>query len=194
MGQWLSQKTAVAAQDSTANGSIADVIGNKADKSFSDGQANPSLCGHAKAGYNHTHNPSRVYPRTSDSEAAAAITLTDKNDGGTSPWEFGTWVEITGFDGKSNMADVHFVIASNISAADAFVVQLGTGESGSQEFWGECAFERDATFLAAAQNIPIQGPPIPAGTKLWARLASEDADGTTCDVKVYTHEYPNVTG
>jgi hypothetical protein len=172
----------------------AGVIGAKGDTSFSDGSQTPTIIGHLVANYNHAHNSSRVYPRTSDSQAAAAITLTDKDDGGSTPWAYGAWVEITGFDSKTLLSDVHFVIASNISAADAFVVQLGTGASGSQVFWGECAFERDATFLAAAQNVPIQGPPIPAGTKLWARLASEDSDGTTCNIKVYSHEYPPVTG
>lgn len=174
------------------NDSIRDVVGNKDDKSFSDfttDPPNPSVIGHLMANYYHAHDASRVYPRTDDDTPLAGITVTD----GGSSWTFGSWVEITGFDTKTVMADCHFVYVNNIDDTDEYVLQLGTGTTGSQAFWGETAFSRD-TNLNRVAPIPIQGKPIPAGTKLWARLASNDGASSTCNVKVYTHQYPSVTG
>lgn len=175
--------------DSTENSTIGDVIGNKTDKAFSDGQEAPSVVGHLVAGYFHVHNPSRVYPRTDDDTPLGFLTVT----GAAGALTFGPWVEITGFDGKANMADVHFIFIGNISANDEYTMQLGTGAGGAQVFWGECAFTRDTNQMRAGY-APIQGSPIPAGTKLWARVASTGGGSDTVDIKVYTHEYPNVTG
>lgn len=171
---------------------LRDVIGNKDDKSFSDWTSNPpnpSVIGHLTAGYYHIHDASRVYPRTDDDTPLAGVTVTD----GGSAWTFGAWVEITNFDTKTVMADCHHVYINNISDVDEYVLQLGIGASGSQTFWGECAFSRDTNQNRVAP-CNIQGKPIPAGTKLWARLASNDGDDATCNIKVYTHQYPSVTG
>ena len=42
-------------------------------------------------------------------------------------------------------------------------------------------------------QFPIQGPPIPAGTRISLSLLS-GTGGDTADCKIYTHEYPSVTG
>ena len=178
--------------NSTDNDSLRDVVGNKDDRAFSNWESDPpdpSIIGHLTANYYHVHDASRVYPRTDDDTPLAPITVTD----GGSSWTFGSWVEITGFDSKVVMADCHFVYGNNISDVDEFVLQLGIGASGSEEFWGECAFARDTNQNRVAP-LAIQGKPIPAGTKLWARLASNDGASSTCNVKVYTHQYPSVTG
>ena len=180
---------AVPDQDSSDNYSMRDVIGSKLDTSFSDGMMYPSVIGHLVANYNHVHNPSRVYPRTDDDTPLAPITVTS----GATALTFGSWVEITNFDSKTVMADVHFVYVSAISGVDSYVVQLGTGDSGSQEFWGEAAFSRDTNQNRVAP-VRIQGKPIVAGTKLWVRLSSTAGGSKTCDVKVFTHQYPSVTG
>ena len=88
---------------------------------------------------------------------------------------------------NSNMSDV---IGNKV---DLYVIQLGTGVAGSQVFWGESAFSRDTNQNRVAP-IGVQGYPIPAGTKLWARLASEGGGGDSCKIKVYTHQYLSVTG
>lgn len=189
MGGKASNVIGVAPVNSANNDTINDVIGNKTDKSFSDGSQTPSLVGHLVAGYNHIHNPSRVYPRTDDDNPLAPITVTSSATALT----YGSWVEITGFDSKSVMADAHFLYVNNISGVDSYTIQLGTGEGGNQVFWGESEFSRDTNQNRVAP-IPIQGEPIPAGTKLWVRLASVTANAYTADVKVYTHQYPSVTG
>jgi len=178
--------------NSDLNVTINDVIGSKNDRSFSNwtkAVPDPSVIGHLVAGYYHVHDPSRIYPRTDDDTPLAPITATAA---GTA-WTFGSWVEITNFDLKIVMSDVHFVILGNISNVWSYVLQLGIGDSGSQIFWGECAFTRDTAQMRAAW-VGIQGKPIAAGTKLWARLASSGGDGETVEFKVYTHQYPSVTG
>jgi len=182
----------VTESNSSDNSTINDVIGNKGDRAFSNWQSDPphpSIIGHLTAGYYHIHNASRVYPRTNDNTPLAPITVTSSADALT----FGSWVEITNFDSKTVMADVHWIYVNNISGVDSYVVQLGTGESGSQIFWGEAAFSRDTNQNRVAP-LAIQGKPIVAGTKLWVRLASTTANAYTADVKVYTHQYPSVTG
>lgn len=178
--------------NSTANTTIADAIGNKNDLSFSDWTSDPpdpSVIGHLTANYYHVHDAARVYPRTDDDTPLAFLTVT----GSATALTYGSWVEISGFDSKTVMADCHFVFIGTISANDDYVLQLGIGASGSQAFWGECAFTRD-TNQQRTGYAPIQGKPIPAGTKLWARLASTGGGSNTVDIKVYTHQYPSVTG
>ena len=178
--------------NSDNNNSANDVLGNKSDRAFSNWNSDPphpSIIGHLTANYYHIHDASRVYPRTDDNTPLGFLTVT----GSASALTFGNWVEITGFDSKVVMSDVHFIFIGAISANDDYTLQLGTGTSGSQEFWGECAFTRD-TNQQRTGYCPIQGKPIPAGTKLWVRLASTSGGSLTVDIKVYTHQYPSVTG
>jgi hypothetical protein len=184
---------AVPEDNSTDNYSMRDVIGSKNDRAFSNASPSnghdPSVVGHLRANYYHVHDSSRIYPRTDDDTPLASLTIT----GSATALTFGAWVEITNFDGKTVMSDVHHVILGNISDNDDYVLQLGTGTSGSQVFWGECAFTRDTNQVKGSQ-VPIQGPPINAGTKLWARLASTAGGSETVDIKVFSHQYPSVTG
>jgi hypothetical protein len=178
--------------NSQDNNTIADVIGSRNDRSFSNAHPSsndPSLVGHLVAGYYHVHDSARVYPRTDDNTPAAFLTVT----GAAGALTYGSWVEITGMDSKSVMSDIHFIFIGSISANDDYTLQIGTGASGSQTFWGECAFTRD-TNQQRTGYAPIQGPPIPAGTKVWARLASTAGGSRTVDIKIYTHQYPSVTG
>lgn len=178
--------------NSTANETVNDVIGSKADRAFSNWPSDPphpSVIGHLTASYYHVHDASRIYPRTDDNTPLSPITVTGSATANT----FGSWVEITNFDTKTVMADVHHIILGNISDNDDYVLQLGTGTSGAQVFWGECAFTRDTNQVRGSE-VPIQGKPIPAGTKLWARLASTAGTSHTVAIKVFTHQYPSVTG
>ena len=85
---------------------------------------------------------------------------------------------------------MHFVILGEISATSNYVVKLYTGAVSSEVFWGECAFTRDTNQVRGSQ-VPIQGPPVPANTRISASLLSDDDNGETVEIKVYTHEYPS---
>lgn len=187
--QALETSLAVPTADSTANAKMLDVIGNKNDKSFSNGNVYPSVIGHLMAAYYHVHDASRVYPRTDDNTPVAFLRVTASNTALT----YGAWTEIAGYNSKTVMSDVHFIFVGIMSADDDYTLQLGIGATGSQVFWGECAFTRDGNQMRTG-FAPIQGKPIPAGTKLWARLASTGGGEDYVEIKVYTHEYANVTG
>ena len=168
--------------DSSDNLLMRDVVGNKSDKSLS-GPSSDSLYGIAAyMAYYHVHNPSLVYPRDADPATLTAVT-------GGETWSEGTKVEIIAQGEKSNAFDIHFVILGEISTTGNYVVKIYTGEVASEVFWGECAFTRDTNQVRGSQ-VPIQGPPVAAGTRISASLLSGADDGETVKIKLYTHEYP----
>jgi len=173
--------------DSTANSTISDVIGNKSDKSFSNGNATPSLAGHLRAAYYHVHSPAVAYPR-----AAAPKTVTDKDDGGSTPWGFGTIVEIIPAATITTKFDIHHVIISEISEIDDYELRLYKGPALSEEEIGAIAFSRSTNFAEEGSH-PIQVEPQAANTRISAALASADADGAACNIKFYVHTYPDIT-
>lgn len=173
-GQWLPTK------DSSSNRNINQTIGNKEDNPFSDNQMNPSIVGHLKASYYHIHNASVVYPIQADPVQLTA---------GTGAWTEGVNTEIIAALAKNNFSfDIHHVILGDVSANDDYEVRLYTGNSGSEVLWGTCAFTRDSNQVKGSQ-IPIQGSPIPKGTRISATLSSRNG-GNTANIKIYTHEYP----
>jgi len=171
--------------NSTRNETMADVIGNKTDLEFSDWQMTPSIMWHLVASYYHAHGSSFVYP-----EWAAPITLTD-NDWWWA-WSHWTIVEIIPADTITTAFDIHWIDISNISAVDNYELKLYKWASGSEiEIWA-ISFSRSSNFSQEG-NKRIQVPPIPANTRISASLASWDSDGSTCDMKVEWHPYPNIT-
>ena len=173
--------------DSAANSTISDVIGNKTDKSFSDGSVTPSVAGHLKAAYYHVHAPSVCYPRADDPK-----TVTDANDAGTTPWGFGTIVEIIPAGTIATKFDIHHVIISEITEIDDYELRLYRGAALEEVEIGAIAFSRSTNFAEEGSH-PIQVAPQAAETRISAALASGDADGSACNVKVYTHSYPDIT-
>lgn len=132
--------------------------------------------------YYHVHSPSIVFPRDADPKTLAAV-----NDANT--WSEGNKVEIIAAGAIADPFDIHFVILGDISADGNYVVKLYTGPIGTPVFWGECAFARDTNQVRGSQ-IPIQGPPVPAGTRISASLLSGANNGETVEIKLYTHTYP----
>jgi len=169
----------VPAPNSSDNNFIRDVLGNKSDKNLLGPGASSlyQLAGYMA--YYHVHNPSLVYPRDNDPELITA---------GLGAWTEGLKVEIIASGVKSNPFDMHFVILGAISQVDDYVIKLYIGDSGQEVFWGECAYSRDTNQMRAA-FVPIQGPPIAAGTRISASLLSGNGSNTTA-IKIYTHEYP----
>jgi len=168
--------------DVIANSQIRDVIGNRSDSTIR-APGNVSL--YQLAGYMayyHIHSPSICYPRD-----AGSVTLTAVNDGST--WSEGTKVEIVAANTITDAFDIHFVLLGEISTNSEYVVKLYKGDAGSEVFWGECAFIRDTNQVRGAQ-IPVQGPPISANTRVSASLLSAANNGETVDIKIYTHTYP----
>ena len=170
-------------ENSTENNSLNDVVGNKNDKSFSDGQENPSLIGHATATYNHIHSPAQVYPTLAD-----AVTVT----GSASAWTLETIVEIIPASTITELFDIHWINISNISDEDQYEVVLYQGASGSEEEIGRVRFSRSSNFSQEG-NVPIQVPPIDANSRVSAALASKAGGSESCDFCLYYHTYSDVT-
>jgi len=177
----------VPGQDSLDNETLLDVIGNKTDTSFSDGATDPSIVGHLRANFYHVHDSSRVFPRTDDDNPLGPVNIASAS--GT--WNFGSWTQVIAASTIAYMFDMHFVILGTISESDDYVLQLGFGGSGSEVFWGECAFTRDTNQMRASWQ-PIQGPPVAAETRISARLASATGSNNVY-IKIYNHTYPPVT-
>jgi len=104
---------AVLDKNSHDNYSVSDAVGNRLDTSFSGGiyNNNPSLVGHAKAGYYHIHSPAKVYPTLDD-----AVTVTASATG----WTLGTKVVIVPADTITEYFDIHWVLVHAISATDEY--------------------------------------------------------------------------
>jgi hypothetical protein len=172
----------VPSADSSNNSKIRDVVGNKSDDALLGPGSSSLYLLAGYMGYYHVHSPSICYPRDADS-----ATLTAVNDGNT--WSEGSKVEIIPVNTINDPFDIHFVLLGDISANSEYVVKLYYGGVGSETFWGECAFTRDTNKVRGSQ-IPIQGPPVPANARISASLLSENNNGETVDIKLYTHSYP----
>lgn len=186
----------VPSKNGTNNNSISEVVGNREDFAFSgDLNGDPTIIGHLVANYYHVHKSAKVYPRGDDNSAKDSVTITS---GSGSAWLEGSKTEVIasastgGYAVPMEAYDCHWVLINSVSATDEYVLKLYIGDVGNEVFWGECAFARDTTQIRTAY-VPVQGPPIPQGTRLSATLACQDGDGADAQVKVYTHTYAGVT-
>jgi len=83
------------------------------------------------------------------------------------------------------MAYYHVHSPSVVYPRDADPIVL---TAGVEVLWGEAAFNRDTNQVRGSQ-IPIQGAPVPSGTRISAALLSGTGSDTAA-IKIYTHEYP----
>lgn len=174
----------VPTQDSTAEATMSDVIGNRNDRSFSNRADDPSVIGHLTAGYYHVHSPAKCYPVLAD-----PVTVTASANAWT---DYGSWTEIIPASTIGSAFDIHWVHTGEISAQGNYVLELGAGVSGSETVIGQIAFSRDSNQVQTASQ-PIQIPPQPADTRISARLSSGNAVANTVDVKIYYHQYPDIS-
>ena len=163
-----------------ANSTIADIIGNKEDCNLA-GPGLDSLYGIAGfMAYYHTHDSAKIYP-----ELANPVTLTADS----SAWTYGSWVEIIPADTITEPFDIHWVLLSSISANGNYTLQLGAGDSGSEEVIGTIGYNRNAV-QSQEGSQPVQIPHQASNKRIAARIASGNANADTTDIKLYYHEYP----
>lgn len=169
----------VSSPDTMDNDTINDVIGNKSDNSLS-GPGNDSLYGVAAfMAYYHVHSPSIIYPILADPVQVTA---------GAGAWTLGNKAELIAKNEKTEAFDIHFINIGTISQTDDYEAQIFTGDVGEEVYWSSGTFSRDTNQMRAAY-IPVQGPPIPANTRVSVALASGNGSNSA-DLKLYTHEYP----
>lgn len=187
-GKTSTSKVLIPVANGIDNQFMSDVLGNRDDKSFSNRSfvvsgVGASAMGHLKAGYYHVHSPAKVYPPLAD-----AITLTANASG----WTYGTKVEIIPASTITVNFDIHWIIVSEISAVDEYELSLYSGEVASEVLIATVAFNRSSTF-AQEGNLPCQIPPQLANKRISAALACKSTNARTCTIKLYYHEYPDVT-
>ena len=175
-------------ENGVGNDTLADVIGNRQDKSFSNRSfivsgIGASVIGHLKAGYFHIHSSAKVYPSLAD-----AIVLTTDASG----WTYGTKVEIIPSSTITVNFDIHWAIIGEISAVDEYELSIYKGTAGNEEVISTIAFNRSTAF-AQEGNLPIQIPPQLANQRISAALACKSANARTCSIKLYYHEYPDIS-
>ena len=179
--------------DSACNTYLRDVVGNKSDKSFSNGSTTPSVIGHLKAGYYHIHDSAKVWPTGTGADAekgADPVTLTSN---AVTAWLHGVKSEILPASTITTWFDIHWLVISNASEVDDYELRLYSGASGSETEIARIAFSRNAVQDRASVYIPVQIPPQDENTRISASLSCADGDGATCGVKFYYHTYPDVT-
>ena len=173
--------------DSTENVFIRDVVGNKADKSFSNGSWTPSVIGHLKAGYFHVHSPCVVYPNGGALSGADPLTITAS----ATTWLHGAKAVVLDTDQISKWFDIHWVIVSNVSAVGDYEIILYSGAEAEEAEVARIAFSRNAAADRSSAYLPVQIPPQSAGARITASLACS-AGSATAQIKVYTHTYPDI--
>lgn len=184
---------AVPAANSAENLYLRDVVGNKTDKSFSNGSGAPSVIGHLTAGYYHIHDAAKVWPTGTGADAgkgAAPITLTSN---AVTAWLHGNKTQIIPVNQIPVWFDIHWMVIGGAASPDDYELRLFKGLAEAEIEIGRVAFSRNAVQDRATVYIPIQIPPQAANTRISASLACGDGDGATCTVKVYYHSYPDVT-
>jgi IS1 family transposase len=171
----------VPAKDSTANNSVADVVGNKTDTHDGD-----SVMAYLKEVSEHAHKPSKVYPTLAD-----GVVLTAVNDAGT--WTLGSLVEVVPADTITDDFDIHHVLVEAISANSVYEIVLYAGASDVEV--GRARVVR-STVQSGTLNIPMQTGPdvgtkrvISANSRIRAAVASAGNNGETVTISLKYHEY-----
>lgn len=172
MGLW--NKILVPVVNSLANVTIADVIGNKDDRTYNGGD---SIFAETHTLGDHAHKSQLCYPTLAD-----GIMVT----GGAGAWELGSFVEVMPADTASDYFDIHWVHIEALSAVDVGEVYLYYGASDT--FYGRCRATRDAQ-QSGAKSEPMQGPPIAKGERIRAKFASAGGGSDTVTLSLYYHVY-----
>lgn len=170
----LNPNTYVVGVDSASNIFARDVLGNKNDTNSGD-----SARAVLELMDDHFHKGQQCYPDLDD-----AITVASS----ASAWTYGAYVEIIPVNTITSDFDIHWLNISAISANDEYEVQFATGLAGAEVNIACASFERTAV-QSQEGSISMQGPIIPANTRVSARLASKAAAANSANFKVHYHTY-----
>lgn len=124
----------------------------------------------------HEKGTSVVFPA-----AANAVTCTDKNDAGVTPWDNGAWVELVADSG----GQLHVVEAVDIIATSGsgnYEIDIGVGAASSEVVVSTIAFNTNS-------NYQCRSAQIAANQRIAARLRSAVSSGRTASVKVQLRSY-----
>ena len=138
-----------------------------------------TLLAYGNMGYQHVHNPCRVYPTRVD-----PVLITAANGAWAA---FPAPTEIIPANTITTAYDIHWAIVSNLSETDYYEMKIYGGAGGSEAEIAHIAFSKTAVFIQEG-NLPVQVPRIAANTRISAAISCGTALAT-CRVKFYYHEY-----
>lgn len=164
----------VPAQDSAANYSVADVVGNKADTH--DGN---SLYALAETNEEHNHSAGKVYPTLADGVVLTAVT-------DASTWTLGSLVEVVPASTITSDFDIHHVLVEAMSANSVYEIVLYAGAGDTEVGRVRCV--KNAV-QSGTLNLPMQTPLIVANSRIRAAVASEGNNGETVTISLKYHTY-----
>ncbi len=161
------------ARNTARNSDMRDVLGNKLDNQDGD-----SIVSHVHTNDEHIHSAQMIWP-----SLAAGVTVTSKNIA----WNLGdAFAQVVAASDITADFDIHWVYISSISAQGDYELWLYYG--GSDTFAAMVPFSK-AGAQDSQLSIPCQTIIIPANSRIYAKLASDNAVADTADVKVLYHPY-----
>lgn len=166
----------VPTQNSSANTTERDVIGNKTD----DENGN-SLYARMYTHGKHIHSSGLIYP------VLATSILLQKDAGAWAAFP-ATKTEIIPANTIALPFDLHFALATTLSANGEYTIALYQGTAGAETLI--CYASAVRTAIGGTEGaIPIQTIILPANTRISAALSSSNAAQDTLRLKLYYHEY-----
>ncbi len=156
-------------------GANLNVIGNKLDDEFG-----VSIYSELYLAEKHIHSKCEIYPLLAD-----PVLLTKA----AGAWAaFPTPTEIVPVNTILVPFDIHWVNISNISADGNYVIQLYSGNPGSEIVIATIDFARNAV-LSQEGAQPCQTIVLPANTRISAAISSGNAAADNCRAKIKYHVY-----
>lgn len=173
----------VPADDSTANVSMRDVVGNKDDDPLITND-DASILAYAKAGYLHAHGTPITYPTGEGGSPAYFVQATT----GSTAYTHGAKVEIIPASAIAVAFDLHWLEIFEISASGGYEVKLWSGLSGAEVELGRYRYCR-TTSQDRANSKAILIKQQAAGTRISLSIARDYDGAQTTKFAVEGHLY-----
>jgi hypothetical protein len=139
-----------------------------------------SALAYLRTGYYHVHGASFIYPKY-----VTPIQLTSN----AASWNTtGTKVEVIPADAITKNFDLHWCSISEISADLFGIVDIYSGEIGSEVLIGSVDVSR-TTSQSRENAAPVQIPQQPANTRISCRFSDSTSSARTVRIKFYGHVY-----
>ena len=114
--------------------------------------------------------------------------------------DFGAWVQVIGSEDTpviagSTLFDTHRFLVTGTDSTNAFIFQVVSGESADIAAKIAAGEYNSVPYISASNNNDsgiedILGPRVPAGEKVWVRVACIGASGSIISAYFGLHEYP----
>jgi len=140
-----------------------------------------SILAHLNTAYYHIHGESFVYP-----DLAQGIRLTSGSSSWADPGSFTTIIPEDTL--TTSQFDLHWVDIYELSDNAEYEIKFYSGASGIESFIGSAITQRNSNFNREGQQ-PLQIPQQVSGSRISAKLFSDNGSPVTCRIKLVGHYY-----